>query len=242
MELNPYTGFDRIMNNNNVNPKIDKINLESFDDINQKTRQSYNIVAEKYQKLFFNELEEKEFDKNYFDEFSKYFDSNSIICDAGCGPCGHIAKYLTDKGMNVLGIDISEKCVEIAQRNYPAIRFEVGDFSNLNFSNNYFDGIISYYSIVDTPKRYINQVLNGFKRVLKIGGYLLLVVKEGLTEGFHSDLLGIETKIYFSLFTQKEIERFLKSNDFQIIKIEKRIPYPDEIKLDRIFSISKKIK
>lgn len=225
---------------NKVKTNIYTNNGESFDDINQKTRQSYNIAAEKYQKLFFDELDEKEFDKNYLDEFSKYFSSNSIICDAGCGPCGHIAKYLTDRGLNVIGIDISEKCVEIAQRNYPAIRFEAGDFSNLNFNDDYFDGIISYYSIVDTPKRYINQVLNEFKRVLKIGGYLLLVVKEGLTEGFQSDLLGIETEIYFSLFTQQEIEHFLKSNDFQIIKIEQRKPYPDEIKLDRIFSISKK--
>lgn len=219
-----------------------KLNLQSLDDINRKTKESYNKAAEKYQQLFFDELDKKEFDKNYLDEFSKFFNSNSIICDAGCGPCGYIAKYLTDKGMNVIGIDISEKCVEIAQKHFPTIRFEVGDFCKLNFSDNYFDGIISYYSILDTPKIYVNQILNDFNRVLKIGGYLLLVVKEGTTEGFQSDLLGIETEIYFSLFTKNEIEYFLKSNNFKIIKIEQRNPYTDEINIKRIFSVSKKIR
>lgn len=224
-----------------VNSENETPNLESLDDINRKTKQAYNKAAEKYQQLFFDELDKKEFDKNYLDEFSKHFKSNSIICDAGCGPCGHIAKYLTDKGMNVIGIDISEKCIEIAQKNFPTIRFEVGDFCKLNFSDNYFDGIISYYSVLDTPKIYLNKVMKEFNRVLKIGGYFLLAVKEGTTEGFQSDLLGIETEIYFSLFTKKEIEYFLESNNFKIIKIEIRNPSADEINIKRIFSISKKI-
>jgi ubiquinone/menaquinone biosynthesis C-methylase UbiE len=224
-----------------VSKKDETPKFESLADINQKTKQAYNKAAEKYQQLFFDELDKKEFDKNYLDKFSKHFDSNSIICDAGCGPCGHIAKYLTDKGVNVIGIDISEKCIEIAQKNFPTIRFEVGDFCKLNFRDNYFDGIISYYSVIDTPKIYLNKVMREFNRVLKIGGYLLLVVKEGATEGFQSDLLGIETEIYFSLFTEKEIEYFLKSNNFKIIKIEQRNPYADEISINRIFSISKKI-
>ena len=226
---------------NSVNKKNETPKLESLADINQKTKQAYNKAADKYQQLFFDELDKKGFDKNYLDEFSKHFKSNSIICDAGCGPCGHIEKYLTDKGMNVIGIDISEKCIEIAKKNFPTIPFEVGDFCKLNFSDNYFDGIISYYSVLDTPKIYLDKVMNEFHRVLKIGGYLLLVVKEGAAEGFQSDLLGIETEIYFSLFTKKEIECFLKSNNFKIIKIEQRNPYADEINIERIFSISKKI-
>lgn len=227
---------------NNVVSEHEKLNLESLDQINLKTKLSYDKAAEKYQQLFFDELDKKEFDRHYLDEFSKYFNSTSIICDAGCGPCGHIAKYLTDKGMNVIGIDISEKCIELSQKKFPTIRFEVSDFCKLNFSDNYFDGIISYYSVLDTPKIYLDKVMNEFNRVLKIGGYLLLVVKEGRTEGFQSKLLGIETEIYFSLFTKKEIEDFLSSGGFKIIKIEQRNPYADEINIKRIFSISKKIR
>ena len=210
--------------------------------INQKTRAAYNKAAEKYQQLFSNELENKGFDKQYLDEFAKYFNSNSIIYDLGCGPCGHVANYLNTKGINVIGMDISEKCIEIAKRNNPLLQFEIGDFSKLRFNDNYLDGIISYYSIIDTPQMYVKGIMNEFNRVLKKGGYLLLVVKEGITEGFQHELLGIETEIYFSLFTKTEIETYLSESNFRIIKIDQRAPYTDEINIDRIFSISKKIK
>ncbi len=214
--------------------------MHTLETINQKTRLAYNKAAEKYYEMFFDELDKKEFDKNFLDNFSKYFNTNSIVCDAGCGPCGHVAAYISKKEIKVIGIDISEKCIEIANRYHPGIQFEIGDFSNLKFRDGYFDGIISYYSIIDTPKIYVKIILKEFKRVLKVGGYLLLVVKEGLTEGFQNELLGIETEIYLSLFTKDEIEKYLLESGFEIVRLEERTPYKDEINISRIFSISKK--
>lgn len=215
--------------------------MDTLKIINQKTREAYNKAAEKYQQLFFDELDKKEFDKNILDEFSSYFHSKSIVLDAGCGPCGHSTSYLSKKGFNVVGIDISEKCIDLAKEHHPDIHFEVGDFSELKYSNNYFDGIISYYSIIDIPKIYIRKILKEFKRALKANGYLLLVVKEGTTEGYQNELLGIETEIYFTLFTKYEIDKYLLENGFEIIKFEQRKPYPNEIDVDRIYAIAKKI-
>jgi len=215
--------------------------MDTLKSINQKTREAYNKAAEKYLQLFYNELDKKEYDRNILDEFSSYFHSKSIVLDAGCGPCGHTTSYLSKKGFNVTGIDISEKCIELAKEHNPDVRFEVGDFSELKYVDNFFDGIISYYSIIDTPKNFVKNVLNEFKRVLKPGGILLLVVKEGTTEGFQNELLGIETEIFFTLFTKDEIKLLLTENGFEIIKIEQRKPYTDEIEIDRIFVVAKKI-
>jgi len=215
--------------------------MDTLKSINQKTRDAYNKAAIKYLQLFFDELDKKEFERNILDEFSSYFNSKSTVLDAGCGPCGYTTSYLSKKGFNVIGIDISEKCIEIAKKHHHEIRFEVGDFSGMKYSDNYFDGIISYYSIIDTPKIYIRKVLKEFKRVLKPDGYLLLVVKEGTTEGYQNELLGIEIEIYFTLFTKEEIESYLIENKFEIIKLQQRKPYPDEIETDRIYTIAKKI-
>jgi ubiquinone/menaquinone biosynthesis C-methylase UbiE len=215
--------------------------MHTLEEINLKTKSAYNKAAEKYYEMFFDELDTKEFDKNFLDDFSKYFNSGSIVCDAGCGPCGHVADYISKKGIKIIGIDISEKCIEIANKSHPGIQFETGDFSNLRFNDSYFDGIISYYSIVDTPKKYIKCILKEFQRILKDKGYLLLVVKEGNSEGLQNDLLGLEAEIYFSLFTKEEIEKFLSGNGFEIIRLEERTPYKDEIDINRIYSISKKI-
>ncbi len=211
-----------------------------LEEINRKTRTAYNKAADQYYSLFFDELNKKEYDRNFIDDFLKYFDASSILCDAGCGPCGHITAYIKNKGINIIGIDISEKCIAIAESNHPDISFEIGDFSKLKYDNNYFDGIISYYSILDIPKKYIKDVLIEFKRVLKDGGYLMLVVKEGESEGFQNNLLGVEAEIYFSLFTKTEIETYLTQCGMEIIRSEVRKPYAEEISLIRIFSVSKK--
>jgi ubiquinone/menaquinone biosynthesis C-methylase UbiE len=215
--------------------------MESLEIVNEFIRNSYNKVAQKYYELFYKELEGKEFDKRFLDEYLNLLNTNSIICSAGCGPCGHIEKYIYQKGFKIIGIDISEKCIEIAKSNNSAIQFEVGDFSKISFEDQYFDGLVSYYSIIDTPKIYLNKIFKEFHRVLKKNGFLFLVVKEGNTEGYEKEILGIETKIYFSLFTEEEIKTYLESEGFETIKIRSRIPYEDEIKIKRIFSISKKV-
>jgi len=214
--------------------------MQDLNSINRKTKEAYNKAAEKYRDLYCDELERKKYDRNILHDFSKYFTPGSLICDAGCGPCGHIAAYLVNKGVNIIGVDISDRSVEIAKSLHPEINFEVGDFSAMRFADNYFDGIISYYSIIDTPKKYIKEVLGEFNRVLKKGGYFLIAVKEGETEGFQNELLGIETEIYFSLFSEREIEVYLSESGFEIIMLEVREPYEDEIRVNRIFALCRK--
>lgn len=214
--------------------------METLKDINNTTRESYNKVAREYYNLFHDELNKKPFDREFIDSYLSYLNPDPLIGDMGCGPCGHIEDYVSKKGFNIIGLDISEKCVEIARDKFPGTRFEVGDMSGLNYDDNYFDGLISYYSLLDTPKVYVTKVLDEFYRVLKNNGILLLVLKEGSEEGFREELLGIETEIYMSLFTGEEIKGYLELSGFGIIRMEKRAPYKDEIKTDRIFSISRK--
>lgn len=215
--------------------------MESLERINQQTKISYNKAAQKYYDLFHNELDRKQFDIEFIDSYLHLLKTGSFICSAGCGPCGHIENYISQKGFKIYGIDISERCIEIARKNSPGIKFDTGDFSKLNISNDYFDGVMSYYSIIDTPKIYINRILREFYRVLKKNGLILIAVKEGNGEGFRKELLGIKTKIYFSLFTEDELKKYIEDNGFEIIKMLTRNPYEDEIKNKRIFLIGRKI-
>ncbi|MCW8803623.1 MAG: class I SAM-dependent methyltransferase [Ignavibacteriaceae bacterium] len=213
-------------------------NLKS---INSLTRQAYNLVAQKYHDLFHNEMNEKEYDRKLLDSFAARFNRDSLICDAGCGPNGHIGRYLIEKGLNVIGIDISEKCVELARINNPEMKFECADISSMPFDDDTFDGLITYYSIINTPKIYINRIFTEFRRVLKPDGYLLVAVKVGTSEGYIDDLLGIKAKIYSTLFTLDEITSYFKESGFIIEFIDKRNPYNFEISNERIFAIGKKI-
>ena len=214
--------------------------MDSLEQINSKTRQAYNLLAQKYHDLFHNEMYEKEYDRKFIDSFISRFNKDSVILDAGCGPSGHIGRYIFDRGIQVIGVDISEKCIEMARQFNPEIQFEIGDIGNLSFKDGSFDGIISYYSIIDTPKKYVHKIFSEFRRVLKPNGYLLVTVKAGTTEGYIYHPLDEKTEIYMALFNEEEIKSYFKETGFMIEFIEKRNPYDFEISNERIFAIGRK--
>ena len=208
--------------------------------IHSKTRHAYNLAAQKYHELFHNELNEKAYDRNLLDSFAGRFVRGSLICDAGCGPSAHMGRYLADKGMNVIGIDISDRCIEMAKALNPDMQFKREDIMKLSFGRDAFDGIISYYSIIHSPKKFIGKIFREFHRVLKPEGYLLVAVKAGLDEGYIHEFLGIQAEIYYSLFREDEIEGYFKKAAFAVEFLDRRNPYDFEIKNERIFAIGRK--
>lgn len=202
---------------------------------------SYNLVGEMYHQLFKNEMTQKEYDRVILDQFGRFFNNTSIICDMGCGPSGHIGRYLFDKGLNVFGIDISDKCISIAREENPEMNFEQGDITCLDLPNGSLDGIISFYSIIHTPKAYQKNHFKEFNRTLRTGGKIIIVVKQGESEGYIHELLGFETDVYFTHFTEADIGRYLSDHGFKILHIETRKPYEFEINSFRIYAIGEKL-
>src|SRR4051812_17721492 len=78
-----------------------------LEQINELTKNAYNKTADKYHHHFKDEVNQKEYDRQLLDKFSAMLPINALVCDAGCGPSGHIGKYLSDKGHRVTGIDFS---------------------------------------------------------------------------------------------------------------------------------------
>lgn len=215
--------------------------MRDLDLVNEVTRNAYNLAASKYDELFRGELERKEYDRRILDRFSRYFTEDSLLLDLGCGPSGHIAAHLRGKGLRTTGVDISERCVEIASRLHPEIEFLRMDMSDLRLADGSADGLIAFYAIIHTPKRLIGRYFREFRRVLKEGGKLLLSVKEGEEEGYLDKFLGYETRIYFSHFRAEEIERYLAESGFRTLLLESRRPYDEEIAVPRIYAIGERL-
>ena len=214
--------------------------MDSIEVINSKTRQAYNLAARRYHELFHDEMSRKEYDRNLLDHFSNSFNQVSFICDAGCGPSGHIGRYILDKGIPIVGVDIADRCIQLGREYNPQMQFAICDIGAMPFRNETFDGIIAYYSIIDTPKNYIGRLFREFHRVLKPSGRLLVAVKAGIAEGYLTELLGIETEIYFTLFNLDEIRKYFQDGKFKLEFLEQRNPYQFEIESERIFAIGRK--
>jgi ubiquinone/menaquinone biosynthesis C-methylase UbiE len=52
------------------------------------------------------------------------------VADVGCGP-GRITAHLRQLGVDALGIDLSPAMIEVARRDHPGLRFEVGSMTDL---------------------------------------------------------------------------------------------------------------
>ena len=101
----------------------------------------------------------------------------SAILDVGSGTGHHVAK-MSEKGFNVVGLDISPAMIKEAQTKYPehSKNFKVGDALNLSeFHNNSFSHILCMYFTV----YYLNnkrQFFNNCMEWLMPGGHLILHV------------------------------------------------------------------
>src|SRR6478609_625277 len=187
-----------------------------LDQITELTRAAYDKTASKYHDHFKDEISQKEYDRLLLDKFSDSLEANCLICDAGCGPSGQIGKYLADKGHLVTGIDISQRCIDIAASFNPLMDFKVMDMMRTDFKNGSFDAIISFFSIIYTPKKYVNKIFSEFNRILKPNGKLLVVVKKGSNEGIINDEWYDGNPVYFTHFREDEINDYFSQSDFTI--------------------------
>ena len=95
------------------------------------------------------------------------------VLDAGCGT-GYLSKKLHDRGARVIGIDFSERMIEIARAHHPDIDFRVDSCTELaTIEDEYFDLVIANYVLMDTPD--LHGTLHAFHRVLKPDGVAVLV-------------------------------------------------------------------
>ncbi|MFC5827382.1 class I SAM-dependent methyltransferase [Nonomuraea insulae] len=98
------------------------------------------------------------------------------VADVGCGP-GHVTAYLQGLGLDAFGVDLSPTMIEVARRDHPLLRFEVGSMTDLDLPDASVAGLLAFWSLIHVPDDAVPMAFDHFKRVLRPGGTLLL--------GFH---------------------------------------------------------
>lgn len=99
----------------------------------------------------------------------EHFNGEKVL-DLGCG-YGFYTDYFRSIGANAIGIDGSEKMIEIARDRYPISKFFVMDITTpLAFKSNQFDVIFSNQVLMDIEN--IDFVFSECKRILRTGGIL----------------------------------------------------------------------
>jgi len=132
-----------------------------------KTREDYNLIAEEFSMTRWDIWSE-------FNIFRGYIKDGDRVLDIGCGN-GRLLKLLKDKNIDYIGVDNSEKLINLAKEKYPQNRFLVADSLNLPFPENYFDEVFLIAVLHNVPsKEFRLQILKEAKRVLKQDGILII--------------------------------------------------------------------
>lgn len=98
------------------------------------------------------------------------------VADVGCGP-GHVTAHLHDLAVDAFGIDLSPVMIDVARRDHPGLRFEVGSMTDLDLADASVVGLLAFWSLIHVPDDAVPTVFGHFRRVLRPSGPLLL--------GFH---------------------------------------------------------
>jgi SAM-dependent methyltransferase len=180
-------------------------------DVVKKTIETYEQIADLYNSLY------PYVNTENIDFFIDKLNGDKIL-DIGCGS-GRDAEYFVSKGLDVIGIDLSDRFIEISQAKVPKAKFIKMDMRNIDFPVEYFDGIWLMASLLHIPKLEVKYTIIKFKEVLKTNGIIYISVKLGEGEKFvkRDRYKGLEK--FFAFYTESEISNLLEDFGFEIIKL-----------------------
>jgi endonuclease/exonuclease/phosphatase family metal-dependent hydrolase/ubiquinone/menaquinone biosynthesis C-methylase UbiE len=178
----------------------------------KRTINTYEKIAEEYE-----QRRQYASPVNELNQIITYTNRGKIL-DAGCGP-GRDAKYLSENGIDVIGIDLCNSFLRMAKIKSKNSIFKKMNILDLKFSNETFDGIWCCVVLSHFKKSWIPFALKELFRVLKRNGILFIAVKLGEGEGYvtEKEFIGHPQR-FISYFTDIEIASMLKTAGFSVFK------------------------
>lgn len=173
------------------------------------TKRTYNEIASDYAERDDIINDEAIMVLHALDAFINALPAKARVLDVGFGG-GRDSRYLKRHGLDVTGIDIAERMVKEAKKRDPQGDYRVMDFENLDFHEERFDGIWANASLHHLPKNRLPKVLTSLGAILKPGGCMHIIVKQGEREGFRTNRkFDRQLTRYFAFYQPDELRGLL---------------------------------
>lgn len=180
-------------------------------DFKKTVKDGYNAIAHRY----LAERRRDSEDVRLLQEFMERLPAHVHVLDAGCGAGIPISQMLSGR-FQVMGVDFSEAQIDLARKNVPDARFLCEDITKLEFPDQSFEGITSYYAIIHIPREEHQPLLANFYRMLKPNGIALLCLgAEHLVDDIDENYLG--TRMYWSHYDTETYLSMLRECGFSVI-------------------------
>ncbi len=187
-------------------------------------RESYDSVARAYAEHVASELEHKPLDRHLLNRFAEATRGRGLVAELGCGP-GHVARYLGEQGVTMVGIDLSPGMIRVASELHPAIAFRVGDMTRLDLADGDLAGVVAFYAIVHCTLSELAPVFAEMRRVLVPGGLALIGFHVGDEVVHRDELFGAPVSLDFRFHDPAAVAAELGRARLTVLEHVEREPY-----------------
>jgi len=175
----------------------------------------------------------------FWTSFWSHMKKGSRLLDLGRGT-GSGAKYFFDQGMQVEGLDLSSRMMEVATRRYPAIRFRRADIRNLDDQAGRLDAVWAGYSLFHMAQKDFESTLEKIRSALVVGGIFGLTLQEGRGQVQFAEPLLPTQRLLVCLYSIEELTRILMAKAFKVIAHKRRKPASElEYPYNKLLMISR---
>lgn len=188
----------------------------------------YNKTAGEWNEEFLKEKKESEILKKFYECFSLAGTKSPRILDMGSG-AGYDSKILAGFGAKVMGIDMSEKLVEIAKNKVKNAKFVVGNITEDLSKLGSFEGVVCLATLTFVEVQKLRQTFVNISQVLKKGGLLLVSSHDGVGKNLQESYIQIDGEDYdkgFNNYSAEELCGFAFP-EFKLIDTWKFKDYED---------------
>ena len=180
----------------------------------------FNKLAEGYQ--------EKYMDVNLYSETFDFFcdaieKENPEILEIACGP-GNISKYLLDKrpDFKLLGTDLSENMITLAQKNNPTGQFQLMDCRDIGTLDKKYDGIMCGFAMPYLSKEETLKLISDASKIIHPKGlfYISTIEDDYSKSTFKKGSTGEE--IFMHYHEADYLIKALEESGFKILKTDRK--------------------
>jgi SAM-dependent methyltransferase len=181
------------------------------------TVDTYERVAEEYRERHADRTVVADLVDRFLDALAAAgHDQGARILDVGCGPGWETATF-EKRGHDPVGIDLAPAFLRAARENSDAELARM-DMRELGIETDAAHGVWACASFLHVPREDASSTLAEFRRVLRSGGVLQLVVKEGegtkTGDGYEGD------DREFTLYRPAEVQELVREAGFSVRRIE----------------------
>ena len=200
----------------------------SVEDHVTTARAVYDVAAPRYVEFVGTEISsatEAPIDRALLVAFIELIKRQTVgrVADVGCGP-GRVAAFMAERGLDVVGVDVSQAMLAVARTAHPHIKFEEGRLDALPIDTGVLAGAVCWYSIIYTPPDRLAETFGELTRVLLPGGYLLLAFQAEAEPVHRADAHGTHLPLTSYRHSVQEVAGCLEDTGFKIYTTVLRAP------------------